>query len=450
MVKGYFDRILDVLSDGVYISDDVGVTLKVNSAYEQLTGLKKEELLGKNVRELKSEGKYDVALNPEIVRSGKPKTSVQVTRVGRKVILNGYPVFDKAGKVALVVTFVRDVTLLSQLKEQLAYQKELIDGYHSEVQYLSKKEFHSSFVVPESKEMRSLINSLGNVARTDATVLILGETGVGKDVLARRIHENSLRYNQPFFKIDCASIPQNLVESELFGYDPGAFSGANTKGKPGFFEMANKGTLFLDEIGELPISMQCKLLRVLQDQEIMRIGSTKVRKVDIRFIAATNRNLEDAVREGTFRSDLFYRLRVAVLNVPSLRERKEDIVPLTEFFLEKYNYKYKKRLCLSNDALKVLQNYRWPGNIREMENMIQSLIVTSEQEFIDMFDLPSYMLPVAAHDESRSLNDIMADIEKELLKKALEVNGTVARVAKAFKIDRTTVFRKMKKYSLIR
>lgn len=448
MVEGCFDSILDVLSDGVYISDAAGITLKVNSAYEQLTGLKKEELLGKNVRDLRSEGNYDIALNPEIVQTGQPKTSVQVTKVGRKVILNGYPVFDNAGKVALVVTFVRDVTLLSQLKEQLAYQKELIDRYHSEVQYLSKKEAHSALIVAESKSMRQLINSLSNIARTDATVLILGETGVGKDVLARRIHETSLRNNQPFFKVDCATIPQNLVESELFGYDPGAFSGANTKGKPGFFEMANKGTLFLDEIGEIPLPMQCKLLRVLQDQEIMRIGSTKARKVDIRIIAATNRNLEDAVREGSFRSDLFYRLRVAVVTIPPLRERKEDIAPLKDFFLDRYNSKYKKRLHFSRNALEVLQNYKWPGNIREMENLIQSLVVTRDQELIDANDLPQYMMSAIAHKETRSLNDILADTEKELLKKAFDVHGSVAEVARVFKIDRTTVFRKMKKYSL--
>ena len=302
----------------------------------------------------------------------------------------------------------------------------------------------------ESQEMILLMNSLKMIAKTDATVLLLGETGVGKDVIARKIHESSLRYNQPFFKVDCTSIPQNLVESELFGYEAGAFSGANTKGKPGFFEMADGGTLFLDEVGELPFPIQAKLLRVLQDQEIIRVGSTKVKKVDARFIAATNRNLEEAVKEGTFRSDLFYRLRVAVLEIPPLRQRVMDILPLANCFIETFNTKYKKNVTLSQDVEKVFENYQWPGNIREIENLIQSLVVTRDKELIEVADLPNNMVPSAVHVlDNKSLNDIMADIEKEILQKAFQSYGSIAEVAKVFKVNRTTIFRKLKKYSLI-
>jgi PAS domain S-box-containing protein len=446
----FFDGLLDVLSDGIYISDASGKTLKVNRQYEQLTGLKRDDVIGKLVTDLQAEGNYDVVLNPDIVRTGEGKTSVQITKLGRTVILNGYPVFDETGKVALVVTFVRDVTVLSHMKEQLEKQKVLIDSYQQGANYSSPKKGDKCMLVTESQAMILLMNSLKIIAKTDATVLLLGETGVGKDVLARKIHENSLRCNRPFFKVDCTSIPNNLVESELFGYEAGAFSGANTKGKPGFFEMADGGTLFLDEVGELPFPIQAKLLRVLQDQEIIRVGSTKVTKVNARFIAATNRNLEEAVKEGTFRSDLFYRLRVAVLEIPPLRRRVEDILPLANCFIEKFNAKYKKNMMLSQDVKKVFENYQWPGNIREIENLIQSLIVTRDKELIEVGDLPNSMVPAAVNVlDNKSLNDIMGDIEKEILQKALHSYGSIAEVAKAFKVDRTTIFRKLKKYSLI-
>jgi len=391
-IEPYLDSILDVLTDGIYISDRTGKTLKINRRYEQLTGLNREEMVGRLVTDLVKEGKYDVVLNPDIVRTGQPKTMVQTTMVGRKVVLDGYPVFDQDGKVALVVTFVRDVTQLTQLKEQVAHQQELIERYNKELRCCAGQAADRSNLIVESPAMAAVMKSIATVSRTDATVLLLGETGVGKDVLARLIHDQSERASQPFFKIDCTALPQNLVETELFGYDPGAFSGAHARGKAGLLEMADRGTLFLDEIGELPLSMQAKLLRVLQEQEIVRIGSTKVRKVDVRFIAATNRNLEEAVKEGVFRRDLFYRLRVAVLKVPPLRERKEDILPLARHFLQRFNTKYRRKVSLSLDAERVFCAYDWPGNVREMENLVQSLVVTRERDIVEPGDLPPNML----------------------------------------------------------
>ena len=455
-VESYFNEIMDVLSDGVYISDSSGMTLKVNSMYEKLTGLKREEMEGILVTDLINQGKYDVILNPDIVKTGEPKTAVQITKQGRKVILNGYPVFDKEGKVALIVTFVRDVTVLSQLKVQITSQQELIDKLNLGVQHLSKK---TSPLIINCEKMLALLNMVDNIAKTDATVLLLGETGVGKDLLARRIHENSQRCNGSFFKIDCTTIPDNLIESELFGYEPGAFSGASTKGKPGLIEMAANGTIFLDEIGELPYPMQGKLLRVLHDQEIMRVGATRAKKVDVRFIAATNKNLEEAVRLGTFRIDLFYRLRVAVIDIPPLRERNKDIPYLVKHFLEKYNNKYKRKIVFSAGVEEIFQNYKWPGNVRELEHLIQSLVVTSEKDILEEADLPQNMLgqednnsmifrPWAVNLGNKSLDEIMSDLEKELLRKAMEAHGTISEVAKNFKVDRTTIYRKLKKHSL--
>lgn len=449
------DGILDVLSDGIYVTDAKGKTLVVNRMYEKLTGLKREKIMGKLVTDLRNQGNFDVVLNPEIVSTGQKKSSVQVTKEGRRVILNGYPVFDESGKVALVVTFVRDITLLSQLQEQIANQQEVIDKFQ-EVQKRDKKKMQNGTVIFESQAIVRLMSVLNKVAKTDATVLLLGETGVGKDVFSRIIHERSLRRNEPFFKVDCSAIPESLIESELFGYESGAFSGANTKGKPGLFEMADKGTLFLDEIGELPLLMQSKLLRALQDQELIRVGSTKVRKFDVRFIAATNRDLEEEVKNGLFRSDLFYRLRVAVLQIPPLRERRGDIQPLVCHFFEKYNAKYRKEVTFTNEVCKAFQNYKWPGNVREMDNFIQSLIVTREKEILDVSDLPHYMLrdaicmdQLSMIDENKSLDELLRDYERNILKQALDVQGSIAKVAKLLKVDRTTIFRKAKKYSLL-
>jgi len=458
-VEDFFDNIMDVFYDGIYITDSNGKTIKINKMYEKLTGLKKEELVGRYVSDLKKDGTFDIALNPTIVKTGQPQTSIQVNKLGRKVVLNGHPVFDKEGNVAYVVTYVRDVTVLSQLKEQVSSQAKLIEKYHQEAHYLRKRNIKNNTIILESPKMKKLMELLGKIAETDTTVLILGETGVGKDVFARKIHEKSPRRDGPFFKVNCATIPENLIESELFGYAPGAFSGASAKGKPGFFELADKGTLFLDEIGELPLAMQAKLLRVLQDQEIMRVGSTKVKKVDVRFIAATNRNLDEAIKDGTFRSDLYYRLRVAVLDLPPLRERQEEVMPFINHFLQKFNNKYKKRLELSEEASMLLKHYHWPGNVREMENLILGLVVTQDKEKLDVKDLPgylrdreeenSYLIPTIDNIGNRNLKEIMEDLEKQLLKQAYDKHQSVSRVAKTFNVDRSTIFRKLKKYQVI-
>lgn len=451
-LEDFCDGILEVLQDGVYISDRTGKTLKINGMYEQLTGFKKEDVLGRNVNDLVKEGKYNIALNPEIVRTGQPKSSVQTNQIGKKVILSGYPVFDNDGKVALVVTFVRDITLLTQMQEQMALQQEMLDRFRNEAQYVSTKASRHPYEEIRNPNMLKLINLMDVLSKTDATVLILGETGVGKGVAARRIHEKSQRSRNPFFKVDCTTIPENLVESELFGYAGGAFSGAQAKGKPGLFEMADKGTLFLDEIGELSLAAQAKLLRVLQDQEIMRVGSTEVSKVDVRFIAATNRDLREAVEKGTFRRDLYYRLKVGVIELPALRERKEDITPLAYSFLAMFNHKYKKKVGISTEALQMMMEYSWPGNVRELENFVQSMVVVRENEMLQVADLPHYMVQsrVCIDRRGGSLSEIMEGMEKELLRAALQEKRSVAAVAGYYQVDRTTIFRKMKRYGLIK
>ena len=455
-IETYFDSILDVLSDGIYISDRDGNTLKVNTMYEKLIGLKREDLVGRKVQDLVKEGVFDLVLNPQIVKTGQPATSVQTTKKGQKLILNGHPIFDEEGKVALVVTFVRDVTVMSQLRDQIAAQNKLLEQLRTNVQYINEESIQkfplNGF---KSREMVHLTKLIEKIAATDAAVLVLGETGVGKEFFARSIHRASPRGDKTFFKVDCTTIPENLIESELFGYAAGAFSGANVKGKPGLFEMADHGTLFLDEIGELPLAMQVKLLRVLQDQEILPVGSTRVRKVDVRIIAATNSDLEKNVEEGRFRSDLYYRLRVAVLSIPPLRNRREDIMPLAHHFLNKYAARYKKEVHFGSTIEDVFINYRWPGNIRELENLIASQVVTCERDVIEAADLTGCKLNKSCDRKlnlyetiearNRSLKEIVQDLEREILSGAIEVHGSMAKVAEVLKIDRSTIFRKLKR-----
>ena len=347
----FFTSILDTISDGVFISDAMGTTLYVNQMYADLVGVPARDLRGKNVRDLVSEGFFDLALNPEVVRTGKPATYMQKLKDGKNVVISGAPVFDDKGRVCLVVTFVRDETRLAELNEQTGEQRKLIKEINDKLAFVAQSQGRDLEPVFASSAMQSVAMELKRYASTDATVLIMGETGVGKDVFARLTHRWSRRKDKILLKVDCGGISETLTESEIFGYVPGAFTGASSKGKPGYFEIADGSTIFLDEVGELPLSMQTRLLRVLQDNEIVRVGSSQPRKVDVRIIAATNRNLEECVEAGTFRRDLFYRLNVGTVRIPPLRERPEDVRVLAELFLRQYTTKYRKKLAFMDITL---------------------------------------------------------------------------------------------------
>lgn len=458
-ISVHIESILGIMEDGIYISAPDGMTLFVNKTYEELTGLKYDQIRGKNVQDLVSEGVFNTILNPAIVKTSRPATSIQRLANNKKVILRGFPIFDDQGAVCLVVTFVRDITVTAQLNEQVARQRKLIDDYHERIAFITKEQGtpYLSVNIFESQAMQGVVGLLGRVAPTDATVLLLGETGVGKDVLARLTHDLSSRKDKMFLKVDCGSISESLIESELFGYTPGAFSGASSKGKLGYFEIADGGTVMLDEIGSLPLPMQAKLLRVLQDHEVMRVGSSSPRKVDVRIIAATNKDLEDSMKNGQFRSDLYYRLNVAVLKIPPLRERQKDIRALIHHFLQRFTGKYKHHMTFSESTLKVLEGYHWPGNVRELQNLVHGLVITRDQPVILPSDLPPHILghskverqhSVSCPFDSRPLREIMADLERELISDALESLGSVSKVAELFQINRSTIFRKLKKSTL--
>ena len=446
------ESILDALPEGVFISDAAGVSLRVNRMYEQLTGLTQGQIEGRNVRDLVHEGTFDCILNPEIVRTGRPTTHVQQLKNGKKLVLMGFPVFDATGELRLVVTFARDVTLLASLQDQVTGQCKLIDQINDQLAYVAQGDKKSREPVYASRAMGEVTSLLRRFADTDATVLILGETGAGKDVFARFTHALSSRRDKILLKVDCGGISESLTESELFGYMPGAFTGASSKGKAGYFEIADGSTIFLDEVGELPLSMQTRLLRVLQDGEIMRVGASSPRKVDVRIIAATNRNLAESVEKGTFRRDLFYRLNVATVRIPPLRERREDVRVLAEHFLAQYTAKYHKVMAFMDVTLDMMAAYAWPGNVRELQNLVHSMVITLNGPLISPRDLPA-QISGARHDASpyseeilnagRPLREIMAEVERDFLLRAIETHGSVQRVAELFHINRSTIFRKL-------
>ncbi|MEO2069573.1 MAG: sigma-54 dependent transcriptional regulator [Desulfurobacteriaceae bacterium] len=303
-------------------------------------------------------------------------------------------------------------------------------------------------VVFASKVMEEILKKAFLFAKTEAPILILGESGVGKEVLARFIHKESGRKGK-FVSVNCAAIPSELFESELFGYEKGAFTGA-LRSKPGLFEEADGGTIFLDEIGELPLHLQVKLLRVLQEKEVRRVGSTNCKKVDVKVIAATNQNLEKLVEEGKFREDLYYRLNVLTLKVPPLRERPEDILELTGYFLKKYEKKYGKKVEITPEALEILLNYNFPGNVRELENLIHRLVITTSKiEPKDLEDLKNKEKPCEEIDFSKPLPEKLRELEKRMIEEALKrTNYVQLKAAKLLGIDEKSLRYKRKKYGI--
>jgi transcriptional regulator with PAS, ATPase and Fis domain len=451
----HLDKIFDTFKEGVCVTDDDGTILYLNNKYEQLANLKNTEILGKSVEDICQKGTFDFVVNPKVIKFKKPVTGVQSVSTGPNLFLDGYPIFDKQGKVTLVISFIRDMKSVQALKNRLSSQEKQLAACKL-LQSTGKIEYPKML---KTRGLSPAFKRLRRIAVTDAAVLLLGETGVGKDVFAKELHALSARSKGKFVKADCTCIPENLMESEFFGYESGAFSGANRKGKKGFFEMANSGTLFLDEIGELPLHQQTKLLRVLQDRQIVRLGSSLPKKVDVRIIAATNKDLDKEVEEGRFRSDLFYRLKVAVINIPPLRERCEDIKPLVDAFLSFYIQKYQRDIALDPQVTEALCSYGWKGNVRELENTIISLVVTCENDIAELNDLPhrisfKYKEGFRTLDlstvilEDRSLPEIMGDVEKEVVMHALNRFGSIGGAAKQLKVDRTTIYRKLKKNSV--
>lgn len=452
------DAIIESSYDGVMITDYKGRGIRINNALSRLTGLDATHFEGKFIKDLFETGVFEYeSITIKALREARTVTSIQkVSTTGKEVFVTGNPIFDADGKVVRVVTNVRDLTELNRLNKELKESKLLASRYQTELSQLILERFSKDKVIAKSPGMVEIFNLAVRAAQTDATVLILGESGVGKEVLAGVIHNASFRASTgSLVQINCGAIPENLLESELFGYEPGAFTGASREGKPGMFEIADRGTLLLDEIGDLPINLQVKLLRVLQEQEIYRIGGTKPIKLDVRIIAATNRNIWEQVQEGVFREDLYYRLNVLPIEVPPLRDRKEDILPLALYFIQLYNEKYGVEKRLDSEALPVLESYGWPGNVRELQNVLERLLVITDGEIIEAVQVQKQLAkfgnrfhsPITVN-ELVPLQEAKELLEKKLISMAFENYPSVRKAAEALGLDHSNILRKAAKYGL--
>ncbi|WP_173916756.1 sigma-54-dependent Fis family transcriptional regulator [Halobacillus sp. Marseille-Q1614] len=447
------DAIIENSYDGIYITDHKGVTWKTNSAIERITGIPKEYYIGKNVDSLMKRGILENSVTHRVVKQKRTVSLVQNNYQGKETLITGVPVFNEQGEVEKVVTNIRDLSDLNELQAKLSKMNLLNDRYKRELELLKNKTSQLDGIVINSESIQMIYDTAERISNVNATVLILGETGVGKDVLAKYIYNESARSKEgEFIKVNCGAIPKDLLESELFGYEKGAFTGANTRGKPGLFEMADKGILFLDEIGELPLMLQVKLLRVLQENEIQRIGGTQPKKVDVRIIAATNRNLKEMVESGEFREDLYYRLNVLPISIPSLKHRRDDILPLMEMYLTKANEKYQMNKKIDTELKDFFFSHDWPGNIRELSNLMERLVVTTPKEIIKLKDLPDEYQGggefKAAPASIVSLKEAAETAEARVLKLAAEKYSNTYDIATALETSQPTVVRKMKKYNL--
>lgn len=440
-VKESFSAIFESNYDGIYITVDKGTTLSINKNSIYAEGITSDNIV------------IDES-NINLSFTENPVTNERVNLVQNIQKKKEISVSDDVISDGGIIRVVNNIKNFDKIIDELYEAQKLAEKYQNELEFLRWEHVGAEEVIARSPEMKQVINLALKVAKVDSTVLIQGQSGVGKGLLSKLIHDNSERKDGPFIKIDCGSIPENLLESELFGYEQGSFTGAGKGGKVGLIELANGGTLFLDEIGELPFDLQNKLLRVLQDKEIYRVGGKEALAIDFRIIAATNRNLEEMVDQKKFRKDLFYRLNVVPVKILPLKERKEDIRPLIEDNLQKFNLKYNLDKHIEPAALKSLIDYDWPGNVRELENCIEYLLVTTEGNRITNDNLPENMSPRHDNmanlkiDSISSLKDAMDSMERKLLIESMRNSQSTEEMAKMLKIDRSTVIRKLQKHKI--
>ena len=447
-----FQQVVDSLLDGMYITDQDAVTRYVNPAYCKHMGIMPQEVLGRSVTEIAKEGAlFQKSVSEDVIKLGRNVTGTGITQDGRgrsvPTYVTGVHIFDEQGRVKNVGVSVFDT-------DALMYRvTEFRKTVHVEqaVKILDRVNEHEvSVMVGEAPAIREIRRTIARAAPTDVTILITGESGVGKEVIADRIYYASDRQGKPFVKVNCTAIPANLLESELFGYEKGAFTGALNQGKAGLFELANSGTILLDEIGDLPYELQTKLLRVLQQKEVMRLGGTKPISLDVRVIAATNADLKKKMQEGSFREDLYYRLSTIPIYVPPLRERPEDILKLVKHYFFEYCTKHAHTITVPDETLAVFQSYSWPGNVRELQNVIEYMVICCEGNVLQPSVLADYLgmdsQSIALH--PASLKAALDDYERSLIARALEEHGGVRKAAHALGVDPSTISRKAKKYGL--
>jgi transcriptional regulator with PAS, ATPase and Fis domain len=455
-VKSLYDDLQAIYSSSheqILVVDSMGQIMRVGGKFlsDFWSMDTPDSLIGRNISEFEQDGVFQPNIVELCSKKGQKLSCVQETNKERRIWSVATPIYYN-DKLEKVIVISRDISEMNQLQQELEIVKRKTDEYKQELDQFKNKKGLKKKIIYRSKVMENLIDGLKRIAMVDSTVLLNGESGVGKEVFANAIHELGKRKDQPFIRVNCGAIPSSLIESELFGYEKGAFTGADQKGKPGFFELANCGTIFLDEISELPLNMQVKLLRVLQEKEMIRVGGVRTVKVDIRIIAATNRNLLELVKEDKFREDLYYRLNVIPIEVPPLRKRAEDIVPLSIHFLQQVNQGYQLEKSLSREALEVLENYHWPGNVRELQNIIERLIVTTKGDFVNREDVLDILYKKAEEVRAKPivfelmpLKDAVEELEIQLIKLGLQKYGTAAKVSEVLGVSKATISRRMNK-----
>ncbi|OPA36761.1 RNA polymerase subunit sigma-54 [Bacillus cereus] len=427
--------------DEIFVTDEQGIVVRVNSTCERHYQLAAEELVGKHVKELQKDGIFYPSATLEVIEKKRPIELVQTTKSGEYLHVRTRPVFDDEGSLRRVISYSRDLTELYQLRQKVEEMDNQLKTYKKEL----RETYEHEGLIFKSLAMQKIVDTIKKVSVVDSTVLVLGETGVGKSRLVRHLHEVSHRKHESFYEINCAALPTNLIESELFGYSGGSFTGANREGKKGLLESAHKGTLFLDEIGEMPLEIQAKLLQVLQEKTFRPIGGRELKKVDVRIVAATNRDLSEMVKQGTFRKDLYYRLNVIPIAIPPLRERTEDILPLIYHYLQHFNKKYGRDVKLAPSTLQMFVGYPWEGNNREIENVIERIVITVD-DVVTVEDLPLSMQEAAVEQSGQSLYKMLEEVERNIILKAYKTYGSSYKVAEFLQISQSAATRKIKKF----
>lgn len=442
--------LLDKIQENIIIVDINSTIVFVNESYVQTFNIKKEKIIGKQLRKFEP-----LARIHDVLKTGQALTG-EISHIyssKKDVYADIIPLFS--GKKQLgAMALMRDVTEIQRINDDLEHYKSFSHSLKQEL--VNKSALPEPFqkVIGQDFNFVNMLHTAARAARSTASICIQGESGTGKEVLAEAIHKSSPRANEPLIKINCAAIPENLLESELFGYEPGSFTGARSQGKPGKFELANKGTIFLDEIGELPLSMQVKLLRVLQERKVERLGSSKSIDSDFRLITATNRNLEQMIESGDFREDLYYRINVINLVIPPLRERINDTKLFAQFFLDELKQKYNCDYRLSKEAMDAIISYHWPGNVRELKNYIERAAILSVNEVIDIEHLPEKtrqsLKNNVASPNSSQLKTLYEQTEKDAILHALKIcGGNKSRAMEMLGISRRSFYQKINKYNLL-
>ena len=447
--REFYKNILDSIQIGVIITDPEGRLVYINDKYGDLLNIDPLEPIGKHVTEVIATSRLHI-----VAKTGKPEINWPHELKGQTYLVQRIPIKEKGKIVAVLGTVLfNDPGEVSKLSTQLNRLESKLKLYERKLTSLLSTQYSLDNIIGESQAMADLKNEALKAMANDFPVLITGESGTGKELFAQAIHHGSARRFSPFVQFNCAAIPESLFESELFGYERGAFTGANPKGKVGKFELADQGTIFLDEIGELPQEMQPKLLRVLETKQVERVGGTEPVASNFRVIAATNKNLEEMLREGRFRPDLFYRINVIPIAIPPLRQRPEDIPSLTYHLLDRLTHMTSfKKITIHEEAMQCLQQYEWPGNVRELSNVLERVLCSLQTDTIRFSDLPQSICKPASitHCNSGALKLYTDMAEKRAIREALQAEGNnKSRAAERLGIHRSLLYKKMKRYGMM-